>query len=205
MKSYPSIEGSSKAPKDQCIAFYKYDGSNLRFEWTKKRGWHLFGTRKRLFDETDPDFGPTIKMFRETLASDLEAIFKKEYREAQEVVVFCEYFGEQSFAGQHKPDDPTKRLVLIDVDIHKKGFVSPREFVKVFCKALGTRAAEVIYEGNLNESFIADVRAGKYSVWEGVVCKGGTGHRMWRCKIKTQAYLAKLKEVYADGWESYWE
>jgi hypothetical protein len=205
MKSYPSIDGSSKAPHDQCIAFYKYDGSNLRFEWTKKRGWHLFGTRKRLFDETDPDFGGAIKMFRDTLAADVEAILKKEYRDSQEAVAFCEYFGDLSFAGQHKPEDTSKRLVLIDVDIHKKGFVSPREFVNNFCKKLGSRAAEVIYEGNLNASFIDDVRNGKYPVVEGVVCKGGSGHRMWRCKVKTNSYLQKLKEVYADSWESYWE
>lgn len=205
MKSYPSINGSSGAPNDQCIAFYKYDGSNLRFEWTRKRGWHLFGTRKRLFDESDTEFGAAIPLFKATLAADLETIIKKEYRDSQEVVVFCEYFGDLSFAGQHKAHDKTKKLVLIDVDIHKKGFVSPREFVNNFCKKLGDKAAQVVYEGNLNASFIEDVRNGKYPVWEGVVCKGGSGHKIWRCKIKTAAYLQKLKEVYADNWESYWE
>lgn len=205
MKSYPSIDGPSKAPKDSGIAFYKYDGSNLRFEWTKKRGWHKYGTRKRLFDETDPDFGAAIKLFKETHAPDLEAIFKKEYRDSQEVTVFCEYFGDLSFAGQHKPEDTTKRLVLIDVEIFKYGFVSPRDFVNIFCKQLGDRAAQVIYEGNLNEQFIKDVREGKYPLWEGVVFKGGSKHKLWRTKIKTNAYLTKLKEIYADGWESYWE
>jgi hypothetical protein len=203
MKSYPSIDGVSKAPRDQGIAFYKYDGSNLRFEWTKKRGWHKYGTRKRMFDESDPDFGEAIKIFKETFATDLEAIFKKEYRDSQEITVFCEFFGDNSFAGQHK-QEPHK-LVLIDVEIFKYGFVSPRDFVNIFCKALGDRAAKVIYEGNLNEQFIKDVREGKYPVWEGVVFKGGSKHKLWRTKIKTNAYLTKLKEVYADGWESYWE
>lgn len=203
MKSYPSIEGPSKAPKDQGIAFYKYDGSNLRFEWNKKRGFHKYGTRKRLFDETDPDFGEAIKIFNTTLSTDLESIFKQYYRDSQEMTVFCEFFGENSFAGQHKPEP--HKLVLLDVDVYKHGFVSPREFVKVFCNELGDRAAQVIYEGNLNESFIKDVREGKYPVNEGVVFKGGSGHKIWRTKIKTNTYLQKLKETYAEGWESYWE
>lgn len=41
MKDYPSIESSSKAPKDAGIAFYKYDGSNLRFEWHNKTNERL--------------------------------------------------------------------------------------------------------------------------------------------------------------------
>ena len=47
MEQYPHIEGSTKAPiGEPCIAFYKYDGSNLRFEWSPKKGWHKFGTEK---------------------------------------------------------------------------------------------------------------------------------------------------------------
>jgi len=203
VKDYPTIEGPSKAPKEAGIAFEKYDGSNLRFEWTKKKGWHKFGTRNRLFDETDETFGEAIATFKETFASDLEAIFKKEYRDAQEITVFCEFFGENSFAGQHKKE--LHKLVLFDVEVFKYGFVSPRDFVNIFCKQLGDKAAKVIYEGNLNEIFIKDVRTGKYPVWEGVVFKGGSKHKLWRAKIKTNAYLAKLMEVYKDGWKSYWE
>ncbi len=41
MLAYPEIPGPAKAPLGRpCIAFAKYDGSNLRFEWTPKRGWH---------------------------------------------------------------------------------------------------------------------------------------------------------------------
>lgn len=203
MKDYPSIENSAHAPREQGIAFYKYDGSNLRFEWTKKRGFHKFGTRNRLFDETDPMFGEAIQLFKDTQAEDLEEIFRKEYRDSQEITAFCEFFGDNSFSGQHKSE--SHKLKLIDIEIYKYGFVSPREFVNIFCKTLGDKAAQVIYEGNLNEQFIKDVREGKYPVWEGVVFKGGVKHKIWRCKIKTYAYLAKLKEVYADGWQKYWE
>lgn len=206
MDTYPSIEGPAKAPRQPCIAFVKYDGSNLRFEWTKKRGWTKYGSRRRLLDETDEALGGAIRVFHETLASPLEDIFKKHYRDAQKITVFCEWFGDQSFSGQHIPGD-AMRLVLFDVKIHKKGFVSPRDFVKHFCRPLGDLAAAVVYDGNLTAEFVRAVQAGQFSdrgVWEGVVCKGGAGHKMWRCKIKTDAYRQKLQEVYEDGWEQFW-
>lgn len=39
MLQYPSILGVKKMPLGhKCYAFYKYDGSNLRFEWSPKKG-----------------------------------------------------------------------------------------------------------------------------------------------------------------------
>lgn len=167
MKSYPSIAGSSRAPRKPCIAFNKYDGSNLRAEWSRKTGWTKFGTRKRLFDESDPDFGSAIPLFHETMADGLIDIFKKKYRDDQQITVFMEFFGPNSFAGKHEPADP-KELILIDVSLYKKGLIAPREFVKNFDSV---PSAEVIYEGNLNEVFIEAVRNGEYPVVEGVVVK----------------------------------
>jgi hypothetical protein len=37
------------------------------------------------------------------------------------------------------------------------------------------------------------------------VCKGGTGADLWRVKIKTDAYMEKLKQAFASDWERYWE
>src|SRR5271154_7039190 len=73
MLSYPSIEGSSKAPLGKpCIAFYKYDGSNLRFEWQRKgRQWMKYGTRTQLFNATTPTFGPAISVFHGTASEDM--------------------------------------------------------------------------------------------------------------------------------------
>lgn len=89
--------------------------------------------------------------------------------------------------------------------MHKKGYISPREFVNVFCKSLNELAAEVIYDGNLNEQFIQDVRSNKFGLNEGVVCKGGDGHKLWRCKIKTDEYKVKLQEMYGARWHEFWE
>jgi len=178
-----------------CIGFNKLDGSNLRFEWSKKQGWHKFGTRRRLFDHTDPDFGSAIKIFKDTLASGLEDVFRdKLYKNAGRYIVFCEFVGPSSFAGWHDPDEP-KELVLIDVSVHQRGMVLPRDFVKHFGHL---RSAEVVYQGNFTKEFIQDVRNGEYPVKEGVVVKGVKGgkgvHGLWMSKVKTKAWLAKLKE-----------
>ena len=50
------------------------------------------------------------------------------------------------------------------------------------------------------------MRLGKYNVGEGVVCKGGSGGPdLWMAKIKTYAYMERLKQAFADRWEDYWE
>lgn len=38
---------------------------------------------------------------------------------------------------------------------------------------------------------------------EGVVCKWGEGHNLEMAKIKTEFWLAKLKEKYAESWQEY--
>lgn len=202
MKQYPSIRGPCRAPLNEpCIAFYKYDGSNLRFEWNAKRGFYKFGTRRRLFDKTDSEYEEAIDLFLTTQAIELEKIFKKEYR-ARQAIVFCEFFGAQSFAGKHKEKDP-KQLVLIDINIDKKGFISPADFVSIFGHF--PFCASVIYRGPLTEEFVQNVRENNFDLNEGVVCKGGKGHKLWRCKIKTNDYRVRLIEVYKDGWAKYWE
>ena len=71
MQQYPSIDGSKKAPLGKpCIAFVKYDGSNLRWEWSPKQGWHKFGTRRQMFDATDEVYGPAIPIFLNTMGDE---------------------------------------------------------------------------------------------------------------------------------------
>lgn len=204
MKEYPSIPGSSDAPKMPCLAFYKYDGSNLRFEYSKKQGWHKFGTRHQLFDRGHEVFGSAVDIFINKYGQFLEDLRKQEFRESQSLIAYAEFFGENSFAGQHKPEDK-KDVVLFDINFHKKGIMSPRDFKK-YCKDIPV--AQVVYEGNLNEEFIAAVKENRLegvTLNEGVVCKGGSGHDIWMAKIKTNQYFEKLKAVYADGWKQYWE
>ena len=199
MEQYPSIDGSGKAPLGKpCIAFYKYDGSNLRWEWNPKKGWFKFGTRTQLFDRDTELYGQAVPIFMKTMADEIVNRVKKVERECQRITAYTEFFGKDSFAGVHEPSEP-KELRLFDVYLFKRGLMKPRQFVKSFGDMPG--AAEVIYDGTLNKQFIEDVRAGKYPVWEGVVCKGDD----FMCKIKTDAYLRKLREVYPQRWNQFWE
>jgi hypothetical protein len=214
MKSYWSIDGPSKAPRLPCYGFVKYDGSNIRAEWSKKRGWYKFGTRKCMINETDPIFGRACTIFKEKYGDDLDKVFKSEklFNGVQNVVAFAEFFGTKSFAGMHFPDDQTWDIVLFDLNLHKKGMLGPKEFID---NVGHLKVAELIYQGNMNEELIESVRKetldceSKYDIKtevpEGIVCKGGKGHNLWMCKIKTERYKSELRKRYEVDWEKYWD
>ena len=198
--SIPNIEESRKHIGDVCYVFEKLDGSNIRVEWSKKRSWFKFGTRTRLFNETDTDFGVAIPLFLSTYGTDLDNIFRKnkEYREENTFIAFAEFFGPNSFAGVHKKDDP-KEVVLFDI-AKKSGFISPKILIRDFGHL---KIAKLIYHGSLNGQFVADIKEGRYDVVEGVVCKNGEGENRWMVKIKTNDYLQKLKSVFNKDWQKY--
>jgi hypothetical protein len=197
MKEYWQIPGVSSAPiGNPCIAFKKLDGSNIRYEWNRKQGWSKFGTRHRMLDRSDSNFGTAIECFMSRYAEPLERFIRdsKDYRNAESVIAYCEFFGPSSFAGWHDLAE-AKEVVLIDINIHKRGFMSPRDFLSNFKHIL---LPEVLYEGNFNRSFIQDVREGKYGQNEGIVAKGlmpgkKPPHSLWMAKVKTQWWLDQLK------------
>lgn len=45
MITYPSLDYYFDYPEIYIYAFDKLDGSNIRFEWSRKRGFYKFGTR----------------------------------------------------------------------------------------------------------------------------------------------------------------
>ncbi len=198
MKPYPSIPPVEKFMGMPTIAFYKYDGSNLRFEWSKNQGWYKYGTRTHLFDKNDAEFGKSITYFHDVLAAPLAHVIKDE--KCTSAIVYCEWFGPNSFAGWHEATDE-KKLVLFDVNIHKKGFVSPKTFVDTYSPIVPT--AEVVYQGILDEEFFHSVRNQEHG--EGVICKGGERHKLWMAKIKTLKYLERLKEKFGQNYNQYWE
>ena len=124
--------------------------------------------------------------------------------------MFAEWFGAKSFAGQHEEDDP-KDIVIFDVNPHKKGFLSPKQFLDYFGHL---KVAEFVYRGNLNEMLIKSVKNSDFDyidfrsscpiktvVPEGVVCKSGKGHGLWMCKIKSQNWFDELYRRRPQGWE----
>ena len=198
MKTYWSIPGPKDAHGGTCIAFYKYDGSNMRFEWSRKHGWYKFGTRYRVVTADHHHWGPAFPLFQETMAQDFEKVFRDNpaYQRIERATVYCEFFGPSSFAGQHDWDEP-KELVVIDVSIHKRGIVLPADFVSLFGHI---RIAEVVYEGPFDRNFVEGVRDGQYVDGEGIVAKGvklgknkNAQHGLWMSKVKTKGWLDELK------------
>lgn len=209
--AYPKMPGSKNTPDARCIAFEKHDGTNLHWVWHRELGWYAYGTRRDRFDldergiaefnEAHPGMTEAPVVFRETWAELLEKVFREHQAySCDEIVVFAEFLGPNSFAGMHKADDP-KELVLFDVQI-ETGIIGPQQFVDDFGHL---PIAQVVYIGRLTGKFINDVRDGKYAVAEGVVCKGGNVGDVWMVKVKTNAYMEKLKAAFAADWEQYWE
>jgi hypothetical protein len=214
MLHYPKIPSSRGCPGGPCIAFEKYDGTNLHWDWDRDFGWHAFGTRRDQFNLL-PDgverFAATHEHLREapdlflaTLAEGVERVFRDNpsYLPFSSLKVFTELLGPSSFAGLHKAGE-ARRLVLFDVWADGFGMIGPRDFVADFGHLT---IARVVYQGRLTGRFADDVRSGRYGVAEGVVCKGGAGGPdLWMAKIKTHAYLERLKAAFAERWKDFWE
>lgn len=213
MIEYPTILHSARAPHQACVAFDKLDGSNIRVKYTRKRGFCQFGSRTQRLDESNPILGGAIVYFSNNLAEKLEQVVEDNWRNEREVMFFGEWFGPHSFAGWHDPqdiEDGTMQFVLFDIMVSHKNrkFLLPQEFTNL-CLDYDIPFPRVVYHGNLNEQFVADVKAGVYDVNEGVVCKGRerTGAargNVWMAKIKTEAYLAKLRNRFGEDAEKYW-
>lgn len=200
MKTYPKIEYWNKGRfGEYCYNFLKLDGSNLRYAFSRKRGWYKFGSRNVMIDENTPILGEGVTIFLNTWADELEKIFKqKEYRNIDQFIAFGEFYGENSFAGQHVDTD-IKKVSIFDIDQYKKGFVPPRQFIEDFGHL---DIPKVIYQGEYTQEMIDDVRNNKFGLKEGVVSKGVYKSKgkdvVWSCKIKTNEWLQKVKVKFGE-------
>lgn len=199
MKSYPSIPGfmSLKAKKRHGLTLYtfdKADGSNLRFEWSKKRGWYKFGTRRRLFDETDSYFGEAIPLFMSTHAEWAEKQFvDNRYERA---VLFCEFWGHKSFAGNHVQGDE-KFLTPFDVDVYKRGLLPPKEFLKLFGHDIGPKYLGLITWDSAFLRKVTELTPDEGSMQaEGVVGKTTQGKLIKMYKFKSQWWKDTVFEIH---------
>ncbi len=194
MKAYPSIPhatGQSFRNFDAWV-FDKLDGSNLRWEWTRKAGWNKFGTRHRLFDETDEVFGGAVDIFMDQMAEPLEEVALKQ--RWQRCIAYTEFWGLESFAGVHVPEDP-KHLTLIDMDVYKQGILEPHQFLRLFEGAVET--AEFLGCVNWTRGFVQKVRDGEVPVtFEGVVGKLMLKRKLILAKAKTQDWIDRVQERY---------
>lgn len=194
MKEYPSIVKEIRHG-EKIYAFDKLDGQNFRLEWNKKNKFHKFGSRTQLIDVNDKLWGEAARISVEKYEKNLHDIFVANRYE--KVICFFEFWGKNSFAGRHQeePHDVT----LIDVSVHKKGFLLPQDFLKTF-KDVDT--AKMLYYGNCNSEFVELVRERKLDgmTFEGVVCKGqyNTPGVPLMFKVKSLEWIIKL-ERFCSG------
>jgi len=199
MKQYPSIDGPPRfgAP---CYVYPKYDGSNIRAEWTRKKGFDKFGSRKVLLGADNGQLGGAIALIQ-ARADEFAAAFRsKPFAKIEKATCFFEYWGDLSFAGLHDPADKTMRASLIDVDVYKKGQMDPRDFNDF---ALMIEGASPVLESRFNQPMADLVRRGEFTgqTFEGVVCKLPP-ERPWQppymFKLKSEAWVARVKARYGD-------
>lgn len=199
VKTYPSIPYATEC-RVPIVAFDKLDGSNVRIEWSKKKGFYKFGTRKRLLDETDVVFGVVPDILEKKIGPALS----KALDDAgfDRVMCFFEFHGKNSFAGMHDPNDEMQ-LTLIDVAPFKLGLLDPERFLKLFGHL---NVPRVLYTGEVTPDFIESVRSSTLEgmTFEGVVCKGKNDKKTKApimFKQKSKAWLDKLHSYCGDNYE----
>ncbi len=196
MKSYPSIAREYR--NTQIIAFDKLDGSNIRVEWTKKSGFSKFGSRTRLLDPNEKPLGESVNLFMNKYSESLSKIFID--NRWQKTTSFFEFYGKNSFAGNHENEEHF--ITLFDVSVDKKGLLEPRMFLKLF---KNIDYAPVLYEGNCNSNLIESVKSGNLlgMTCEGIVCKGNyiSPGLPLMFKIKSDKWIEKLKHKCKDNEE----
>lgn len=196
VKSYPSFSYGTECDVP-VFAFDKLDGSNVRAEWTKKKGWNKFGTRHRLVDVTDPIFGKVpesiTSKYGETLA---RALSDAGYDRA---MCFFEFWGPSSFAGMHDVNEH-QTATLLDVAPFNQGILMPDRFLKLFGHL---DVPKVLYHGMITPEFVEAVRNSSLEgmTFEGVVCKAANPKKTKQpimFKQKSRAWLDKLHS-YCNG------
>lgn len=227
---YPKITDTTNCPLKRCYAYEKLDGTNIHWYWNKQDSFYAFGTRRdrfpmnaigeKEFREAHPGLERVVSSFLDCgehrkLAENLDEFLSGDHRgkpkfshipkipySVSEVIIFTEYFGIKSFAGQHQEDDH-KDHYLIDVmvdgqlvvpDIMEHDFIDFR-----WCMP------RVIYRGKYTGDLVDRVRKGQFPVQEGAVIKGTHEGQVYMAKVKTDSYMESLKAKFKDKWKDYWE
>lgn len=193
MKSYPSIPKQIQT-STPIYAFDKLDGSNIRAEWSRKRGFYKYGTKTRLLSELERPLGLAVQLINDLYGNELAKRLKAAKSEG--AVCYFEFFGKNSFAGFHDDKDDFN-VILLDVSLFRKGFFAPRPFLKF---TEGLIIPNMVYHGNANHPFVDSIRQGTCGgvTYEGVVCKYAAKNRIYMFKIKSHVWLNRLKNKCGD-------
>ena len=173
--------------------FDKLDGRNIRVEWNRKRGFYKYGTRHHLFDHTDLEYLPAIKLLANGRDEILDRLFFDKRWES--AVAFFELWQEHSLAGEFNNTEEF-HLTLLDVSPYKHGLMGPKEFVQMFDGKVGI--PQLICVSNWNHRIIEMVRDSMLQgiTFEGVVGKAVVKNQVVMAKAKTQKWLDAIMEKY---------
>lgn len=197
MKEYPSIDRKIRYGEPVYL-FDKLDGSNIRAEWSRKKGrFYKYGSRTQLIDSGHPFLGESVFLIQDNFEEELARIFEKQ--RWHKTLAFFEFYGPQSFAGFHEKEDQHK-VTLIDVKPFKHGILNPDEYLDLFGH-LDT--AKLLYRGNMNKEVEEQIRKQELPgiTFEGAVGKikvKGKTQNPAMFKVKTYAWLERLKN-YCKG------
>lgn len=199
---------------EEVAAYNKLDGQNICIKYSPKRkSFEQFGSRKRVFDENDEQFGDAVKWFKnscypELLSNIVTENSKKKglFQGVDEITFYFEWYGENSFAGVHVPGEELK-LALIDIFIKKKGYIELKPLQELFYSHKEIIQPELIYRGKLTKDFISDIQNNDWTqagckfpeVKEGVVCRRTTllkGQKLPKVKFKTKWWMNELYKKY---------
>jgi hypothetical protein len=198
VKDYPSVSssyGQSFFEIERAEVFDKLDGSSMRAEWNRKRGWYKHGKRHGLIDSTNPHLLAAPDVFMATMGEQIAKIATDSRWET--LVVFYEFWGTRSIAGLHFTGD-TFNATLFDAAPHKQGIMLPKDFRKTFEDKVPT--AKHLGTIHWTRGFVDRVRQGEVEgiTFEGVVGKAGTKHDIIRAKAKTQRWIDRVIEVHGE-------
>ncbi len=211
---YPKIPGPANCPLKQCVVFEKLDGTNMHWKFTPGIGWTHFGTRRTQFSlddngivefgKTHPEISEAPHLFLRSMIGIVNAPIC-----LNEIILYTEFLGNNSFAGSHLSSD-RKKLVLFDALINGR-ILDPKSFIDAFSSYNPPDEFDddfdlpkIVYQGKFSGQLVEDIRNGKYKVNEGVIIKGPYKGEVYMCKVKTNEYLNRLKKSF-DDWENYWE
>lgn len=215
--SFDNIKYDGTLLGEEIWASNKLDGQNFCAKYSPKlKEFTMFGSKTQNVDETSEQFGKAVLYFKQNLSEKIKNVIIENSKKGgvftgvEEITVFLEWYGENSFAGVHSETNELK-LCLIDVFLKKKGYIEPKIFYKIF-ENKGIELPEIIYRGKLTKEFINSIINNDWTsincqystVKEGVVCKRSTlmkGQRLPKVKVKTNWWLNKLKEKYPDNWK----
>ena len=207
MKHYHSIE---KYTEDyfgkHVFGFDKIDGSNFCAEWNKKLskksqftyGFKKFGTRTETIKNASNPFTEGVNVFMDKYATTLDKIFceNKLFRGIDTITVYGEFYGPNSFAGQHKRDEDHD-VVIYDMFLYKKDFVKPADFIDIFGHL---DIPKLHYKCIFDEVTLWSVQFNdiRMNLKEGIVFKGVEEGKVFMFKVKTDEWLAKIRALYGE-------